>query len=68
MKSFLVSKRFWFNFLGGILIIASKFGFEATDISPQTVQVAGFVVMVINLYLSFKTQEPLGLILPGKRE
>ena len=63
-KKFYVSKVFWFNILGAIVLVASQFGFTG-DISPEfqaTVDaLLPAIVLGINVLLRFVTKQPVEL-------
>ena len=64
MKSFLISKTFWFNILALAVMVAGNFGFK--EFATETwVNDAGVgLILIVNLILRFITKEPIVLKSP----
>ena len=61
-KSFYTSKRFYFNALTVIFVVAQFFGFTPNEaIATQTTNILTAIVPLVNIFLAFISKKPLGL-------
>jgi len=58
-KKWYMSKVLWFNVLSAIVLIANAFGFVGFTPSPETNDLAMFIILGVNITLRFITKVPI---------
>lgn len=61
-KPFYTSKRFYFNALTIVLVVAQFFGFTSNEVlATQTTNILTSLAPIVNLLLAWVSKKPLGL-------